>query len=317
MNIDPSALWRLSPAPAPLWGLVGGGLAAISLATAVARWHPRLRGQPRVAQAVQSWVPVILAVALLVLLGPGVTWLGCAAVSVALLREGLRLVPLTGAQRRLHGGLAAVLAVAANALLALGSAPWAFGLCVVYVGLLLAPLHMLAAGPANFMARVGGLTLVLNACVTLCLFVGLLVLRPSAGRPFGGPGQACFFFVVVIFSDAMQYVGGKRWGRARLAPAISPGKTWAGVLFSTAVCALLGLALGPWLLALPAWAGAALGAAMVWVGLVGDLLISCWKRDAGVKDTGSALPGQGGVLDRCDSLLFLAPWFWGVMQVSA
>lgn len=317
MKTDFPALWQFSPAPPALWTLLGSGLAAISLATAVTRLHPRLRQQPRVQQAVQSWVPVILVAALAVLLGSGLTWLVCALTSLVLLREGLQLLPLTPGQLRLHGSLAALLTVSAHALVAVGHAPWAIGLCLAYTSLLLAPLHMLAAGPVHFMARVGGLTLVLNACVTLFLFVSLVVLQAPAGRPFGGPGQGSFFFVLVIFSDAMQYVGGKRWGRHALAPAISPGKTWEGLLFAALICALLGLALAPWLLGLPAWAGALTGIAMVGLGLIGDLLVSCWKRDVGVKDTGTLLPGQGGALDRCDSLLFVAPWFWGLMQVSA
>lgn len=317
MKTDLPALWQLSPAPADLWILVGGGLAAISTATAVTHLHPALRTQRRVQQAVQSWVPVILMAALTVLLGTGLTWLVCALTSLILLREGLRLLPLTPAEQRLHGSLAALLSMAAHALAAAGLMPWALGLCLVYTGLLLGPLQMLASGPERFISRVGGLSLVLNACITLFLFVSLLVLQAPAGRPLGGPGQGGFFFVLVIFSDAMQYVGGKCWGRHALAPSISPGKTWEGLAFASLICGLLGFGLAPWLLGLPAWAGVLLALAMVLLGLVGDLLVSCWKRDAGVKDTGTLLPGQGGVLDRCDSLIFVAPWFWLLMQVSA
>ena len=79
--------------------------------------------------------------------------------------------------------------------------------------------------------------------------------------------------------------------------------------------AALGAVLGPWLLGWSLAASAVLGLGMVLVGLVGDLLVSSWKRDVGVKDTGTLLPGQGGLLDRCDSLLFVAPWFWLTMQV--
>ncbi|HLO96035.1 MAG TPA: phosphatidate cytidylyltransferase [Burkholderiaceae bacterium] len=317
MKTDLTALWQLSPAPADLWILVGGGLAAVSIATAVTYLHPALRPQRRVQQAVQSWVPVILMAALTVLLGTGLSWLVCGLTSLLLLREGLRLLPLTHAEQRLHGALAALLSLAAHALAAVGHTPWALGLCLVYSGLLLGPVQMLAGGPERFITRVGGLMLVLNACVTLFLFVSLLVLQAPPGRPLGGPGQGGFFFVLVIFSDAMQYVGGKCWGRHALVPSISPGKTWEGLAFAALICALLGVGLAPWLLGLPAWAGLLLALAMVALGLVGDLLISCWKRDAGVKDTGTLLPGQGGALDRCDSLIFVAPWFWLLMQVSA
>lgn len=314
---DFSPLWQLAPAPPDLWILVGGGLAAVSTATAVTYLHPGLRSQRRVQQAVQSWVPVILMAALTVLLGSGLSWLVCGLASLLLLREGLRLLPLTPAEQRLHGGLAALLSLTAHALVALGQAPWALGLCLAYTALLLGPVQMLAGGPDRFFARVGGLTLVLQGCVTLFLFVCLLVLQAPATRPLGGAGQGGFFFVLVIFSDAMQYVGGKCWGRHALAPRISPAKTWEGLAFAALICSLLGFGLAPWLLGLPAWAGVLLALAMVGLGLVGDLLVSCWKRDAGVKDTGTLLPGQGGALDRCDSLIFVAPWFWLLMQVSA
>ncbi|MCE4554306.1 phosphatidate cytidylyltransferase [Roseateles cellulosilyticus] len=312
-----SAIWRFSPAPGTLWTLVGGGLIAITAAIAVTRLHPSLRNQPRVQQAVQSWLPVILIAALTVLLGPALTWVTCMLTSLALLREGMRLLPLPTAHRRLHGVLAGLLSVVAHALAAAGQGPLALVLCLIYTSLLLAPVHMLTAGPAQFLARVGGLILVINACLTLFLFVCLLVLQAPAGRPYGGPGQGCFFFVLIIFSDGMQYVGGKLWGRHALAPSISPGKTWEGVAFAAGVCAALGAALGPSLLALPTWACVLLAFSMVVLGLIGDLLVSCWKRDIGVKDTGSVLPGQGGVLDRCDSMIFVAPWFWALMQVTA
>lgn len=315
MNFQASALWQLSPAPAPLWWLLGGGLAALSLATAIVRLHPALKQQTKVRQAVESWFPVVAVAAFATLLGSGLTWLVFGGLSAVLLREGLGLLPLTAEQRRAHGVIAIALAVAAHALVAMGLAAVAVATGLVYVLLVLAPLHMLRWGPEQFIARVGGLTLVLLACVISLLFVGMALVQAPAQRPFGGQGQGCFLFVLVIVSDAMQFVGGKRWGRRALVPTISPGKTWEGLGFALLVCTGLGAWLGPWLLALPAWQSAGLAAAMVWLGLTGDLLVSCWKRDAGVKDTGAVLPGQGGVLDRCDSLLFVAPWFWAAMQL--
>lgn len=317
MKFETSGLWQLSPAPAPLWWLLGGGLVALMLASAIVRLHPVLRPQVKVRQAVESWFPVVAVAALASLLGSGLTWLVFAALSAVLLREGLRLLPLTPPQRRVHGALAFALALAGQALVAMGLCGVAVGAGLVYVLLLMAPLHMLRWGPEQFIARVGGLTLVLLACVVSLLFVGMSLTQAAPQRPFGAQGQGCFLFVLVIVSDAMQYVGGKRWGRHALVPAISPGKTWEGLGFALLVCTGLGAVLGPWLLGTALPLAAALAAAMVLLGLIGDLLVSCWKRDVGVKDTGAMLPGQGGVLDRCDSLLFVAPWFWAAMQLGA
>jgi len=116
--------------------------------------------------------------------------------------------------------------------------------------------------------------------------------------------------VVVVASDIGAYFGGRAWGRHRLAPAVSPGKTWEGVVSG------LALALGVGLLAAvplglgerwPAWLAVALvGTA---AGVLGDLGESMVKRHHGVKDSGSLLPGHGGVLDRIDSLTAALPTF--------
>lgn len=124
------------------------------------------------------------------------------------------------------------------------------------------------------------------------------------------PGAAWVYLVLAITwaQDTMAFVVGSRFGRHKLAPAISPHKSWegaaGGIASSTlvAVCAvpLLGLPL-PWLLA------ALLGALGGLAGLLGDLVESLLKRQIGIKDSGSLLPGHGGVLDRADSMLFSAP----------
>jgi phosphatidate cytidylyltransferase len=116
--------------------------------------------------------------------------------------------------------------------------------------------------------------------------------------------------VVVAGSDIGAYFGGRAWGRHRLAPAVSPGKTWEGVVSGLALALVVGLlaavplGLGErW----PAWlAVALLGTA---AGVLGDLGESMVKRHHGVKDSGSLLPGHGGVLDRIDSLTAALPTF--------
>ncbi len=116
--------------------------------------------------------------------------------------------------------------------------------------------------------------------------------------------------VVVVGSvwvaDSAAYFGGRSLGRRPLAPAISPKKTWEGVwsgaLGGLAAGVLLGVLLG-----LPLGPAAAIGALGASVGLIGDLAESALKRAAGVKDSGTLLPGHGGVLDRFDATLFVAP----------
>lgn len=126
-----------------------------------------------------------------------------------------------------------------------------------------------------------------------------------------GPFLLLLLFVLTWAADTGAYFSGRFWGRHKLAPRVSPGKTWegaaGGVVLATAAAALGGLWLGYDVAGLLAWA--MLGAAVAVISIVGDLSISMFKRSAGVKDAGSLFPGHGGVLDRLDSLLAAAPVF--------
>lgn len=132
-------------------------------------------------------------------------------------------------------------------------------------------------------------------------------------------GGASWFLLLVLLTegnDIVQALVGRRFGRRHLAPAVSPNKTWEGWLGGTLVTVVLAVLVGPLLTSLYLWE-AALGGFLVSVmGLLGDLNISALKRDAGVKDSGTLLPGQGGVLDRIDSLTFTAPAFYYFAQMT-
>jgi len=111
---------------------------------------------------------------------------------------------------------------------------------------------------------------------------------------------------VICGMDSAAYGVGSKWGRRKLCPAISPGKTVEGAIAAFLTAALLSGAIGYWF-RLPLVHGIVLGAAIGVLGQAGDLFESMLKRRAGVKDSGAVLPGHGGVLDRFDSLLFAAP----------
>ena len=108
--------------------------------------------------------------------------------------------------------------------------------------------------------------------------------------------QLLLLFALVWLSDSAAYVGGKSFGGKKLMPAISPSKTWAGLLSSLLACALLSFVVGL------GWWGILLWAAAVW----GDAYESVLKRQYRVKDSGALIPGHGGLLDRIDSLLLAA-----------
>lgn len=149
---------------------------------------------------------------------------------------------------------------------------------------------------------------------------GLLVLVPAflsvvaihALEP-DGPVWLLFVVLLVWAADSSAYFGGRRFGEHKLAPAVSPGKTWEGATCGAAAGVGVGLILG-WALFGLTGVGlllfGLLSAVIVVFSVVGDLTVSMFKRSAGVKDSGSIFPGHGGAMDRLDSLFAAAPWFY-------
>ena len=104
--------------------------------------------------------------------------------------------------------------------------------------------------------------------------------------------------------DTFSFIGGKLWGRRRIAPRVSPGKTLEGLITGVVVGTLaVGIA-GLYMSWINGWQSLVVGAVVCVAGFVGDLFESMIKRDIGAKDSGRLLPGHGGVLDRFDALMF-------------
>lgn len=123
------------------------------------------------------------------------------------------------------------------------------------------------------------------------------------------PRSVLFLLGLVWVCDSAAYYAGRRWGARRLAPVVSPKKTWEGSIGGFAAATLFGAVAGAWWLVpeLGPVRGAFAGALASTAGQLGDLVESLWKRGAGVKDSGTFLPGHGGFYDRVDSLLFAGP----------
>ncbi len=122
------------------------------------------------------------------------------------------------------------------------------------------------------------------------------------------PSLLLFVLVIVWAADIGAYFAGKKFGRVKLAPNISPGKTWEGVIGGLFLAAVLVLLSSRWLetdliVLLPFCLSVAI------ISIIGDLTVSMFKRDAGIKDSGRLFPGHGGVLDRIDSVTAAAPLF--------
>jgi len=176
-------------------------------------------------------------------------------------------------------------------------------------------MHQVLAFPRPLALANAGATLLGVAYVPL-LFSYLLRLRAISLEPTWLAGTrvtiqsgACWLALVIAACWAMDtaaYAIGKLFGKRKLCPAISPGKTVEGAIAALAAAVVFSAGLGMWFgLALPY--GVVLGAIIGVGGQLGDLAKSVLKRQAGVKDSGAILPGHGGILDRFDSLLFAAP----------
>jgi len=131
-----------------------------------------------------------------------------------------------------------------------------------------------------------------------------------------GPWWVLLLFAMVAAADIGAFFSGRAFGRVRLAPAVSPGKTWEGVVGGLLGAAAVGAAAALWQ-DVPVLRMALLAAAVAAISVIGDLTISMHKRSAGLKDSGRIFPGHGGVLDRIDSLLAALPVFLlGVAAMS-
>lgn len=249
-----------------------------------------LVGAPLLLAAV--WLGgIVLAAVVLVLAGVGAVEYRRLATAAGLPASGLAVI----------GALVFPLLAAADRWPAAGAA----------VAIILAAAAVMAMSPARRGIALGAAAAdLLGALYVGGLFAHLLLLRDAAGA------EAAMVVLGIIWTnDIVAYGAGLAWGRRRLSPAISPGKTiegfLAGVASAVAVALAGGAAVG-W----PALQAGVVGFAVALAAVLGDLWESALKRAAGVKDAGQLLPGHGGVLDRFDAALFGVPaayYLWGIL----
>ncbi|HEY8505332.1 MAG TPA: phosphatidate cytidylyltransferase [Gemmataceae bacterium] len=186
--------------------------------------------------------------------------------------------------------------------------------------------RLVASGePAGFLETAGVAFLGLMLTVLLPSHAVRIFALPPGLNPGAGPvGLFVYLLVLTEVNDIAQALWGRRFGRRKITPRVSPGKTWEGFLLGATTTVVLALLLAPLLTpfaAGPARLGTAgwdvpylpalaAGLLIAVGGFLGDITMSTIKREVGVKDSGTLLPGQGGVLDRLDSLTFTAPLFY-------
>lgn len=188
-----------------------------------------------------------------------------------------------------------------------------YGMFVVFIPVyvfLFLPARMVITGDTQgFLRTASQLHWSLMTTVFAFSHVAFLLVLPADGQQTGAL-LVLFLVGLTEFNDIAQYLWGKSLGRIRVTPKVSPNKTLAGLLGGVATTALAATALGPLLTPLT-WPMALLAGVIIGVtGFCGDVVMSAIKRDIGVKDSGTLLPGHGGILDRLDSLIFTAPVFF-------
>lgn len=197
----------------------------------------------------------------------------------------------------------------------------------VYAFLFLPARNALAGQTKGFLQRSATIQWALMVCVYAISYAPALLQLPvtmELGREAaegsapgsGGPAGAhllLFLLIVVQGSDVLQYVWGKTLGKHPIAPTVSPNKTWEGFIGGVLSATVLGAALW-WLTPFTPLVAAAFALVSCVMGFAGGLVMSAIKRDRGIKDFGSTIPGHGGIMDRLDSLCFAAPVFFHLVR---
>jgi phosphatidate cytidylyltransferase len=258
---------------------------------------------------IRSWWLMVAVFAVAFVFGKGVTLVLFALTSFYCLREFISLTPTRPAD---HAALAVAFYVFLPLQYVLIGIDWQslFSIAIpVYAFLLLPVLAVLKHETNEFLMRTAKVQWALMLTVYCISHAPALLLLRIPG--FEGGGFLLLFFLVAIVqaSDVLQYIFGKLFGRHKIAPVVSPNKTWEGFIGGGATATLLGAALY-WITPFSPLQAAGMAAAIVLAGFCGGLVLSAVKRSLGAKDWGRMIEGHGGALDRMDSVTYAAPLFF-------
>jgi len=297
------------------------GIGALLLIASFVGYLLQLRFSPQGGNAavenlnarIQAWWVMTLCLGIALLGGSAGVVILFALCSFAALRE---FITLTDTRRADHWALAAAFFVVLPVQYGLVWAEW-YGLysifIPVYAFLLLPIVAALRADTDRFLMRIAEAQWALMLCVFCVSHVAALLLLDIPGYEGRNVLLIAFLVLVVQLSDVLQYVWGKLLGRHRIAPNLSPSKTWEGFIGGTLSATLIGAALW-WITPFNPLQAAYLSFIIVLMGFFGGLVLSAVKRDRGVKDWGHLIAGHGGFIDRLDSVIFSAPIFFHLVR---
>jgi phosphatidate cytidylyltransferase len=262
---------------------------------------------------VNAWWIMVALLGVAIAFGKTAVVILYALASFFALRE---FITLTDSRRGDHWALLAAFFVALPVQYYLVWTEW-YGLFSIFIpvyGFLLMPvIAALRQDTDNFLTRVSAQQWALMICVYCASHVPALLTLDIPGYNGKQVLLVAFLIIVVQGSDVLQYVFGKLFGKRKVAPLLSPSKTWEGLIGGVASATALGAALF-WITPFTPLQAAALAFVICIMGFFGGLVMSGIKRDRGVKDWGRMISGHGGVLDRIDSIVFSAPIFFHLVR---
>ena len=296
-------------------GILAGVFGLLVLVTAIA-WLVRARaGEAGRASAENLWART-RSFWLIALLGSAALLTGEAGatvlfflISLLALREFMTLAPTRPSDHRAMAWTFFVIAPLQYAMVATHWYGFYSILIPVYAFLFIPSINAMAGDPQRFLERTATVQWGLMVCVYCLSFAPALLWLRIPGYEGESAKLLLFCIVVAQLSDFLQYVFGKLFGRRKIAPVISPNKTWEGFLGGVLGATLVGTALW-WATPFRPLVAAAMALTICVMGFAGGLAMSAIKRDRGVKDFGALIAGHGGILDRVDSICFSVPVFF-------
>lgn len=298
--------------------LIGGLVAVLvtaSTVSAILRWRA---GKPNptltnLNDRINAWWVMVAVLGVAFLFGMNGLVILFALISFASLRE---FVTLTDTRRSDHWILLGMFGIILPAQYWLVWTEW-YGLFTVFIPvycfLLMPALTALHGDTENFLERIAAQQWAVMISVYCMSHVPALLSLNIPGFEGRKLLLVAFLMITVQGSDVLQYIWGKLFGKHKVAPSVSPSKTWEGLIGGLASASLLGAALW-WLTPFTPLQAGLVAFMAAGMGFLGGLVASAIKRDQGVKDWGHLIEGHGGMLDRADSLVFSAPIFFHIVR---
>jgi len=260
-------------------------------------------------QRIQSWWWMI-AILFGILLAPTtVSIIFFALLSFLALKEFFSIMPTRQADRRIL--LWAYLAIPLQYYWVASN--W-YGMFLIFIPIyvfLFLPMRAVFIGETKgFIRSLGTIHWAVMLSVLCVSHIAYLLQLPVKNEQAGALGLVLFLIFITQFNDVCQYIWGKTLGKHKIIPKVSPKKTWEGFIGGVITVTLISGFVAPYLTPLTMVQGFVAGTLIAISGFVGDVVISSVKRDLAIKDSGTLIPGHGGLLDRIDSLIYTAPLFF-------